>query len=400
MKRFLPFLSLLFLTSCLEDPPIIPAADYACTTSENFAHPQEDRFQAFLEEKNAEGLPGISMLLENDEGRWAGSAGQADIANNIDLEICHQHQIGSMTKTFTAVIIMQLVEEGLLALNDSIAPYLDREIVRRVANADRATVRDLLQHSSGIPEFLDIPFSLAAAEQPRRAFTARESMEFIYGVRALFPAGTKVSYSNSNFTLLGLIAEQITGERGDELFQERIFTPLGMVNTYFSQDGSAAMPTGIARAYEDRNDNGRFTDVTEVSAIRTSMAGGVVSTPEDLFRFAQGLFVEGRLVSQATLTAMSSISELPLDDPDIFEYGEEFRVRRIAGLGLGLFILDTDRGIAIGHGGGYAGRRSRMWYFPNSGETIVYLMNSSGGSVKEIGRQLQRNEMMDLLFGI
>ncbi len=400
MKRFLPFLSLLFLTSCLEDPPIIPAVDYACTTSENFAHPQEDRFQAFLEEKTAEGLPGISMLLENSDGRWAGSAGQADIANNIPLEVCHQHQLGSVTKTFTAVVIMQLVEEGLLALNDTIAPYLDREIVRRVANADRATVRDLLQHSSGIPEFLDIPFSMAAAEQPRRAFTARKTLEFIYDERAVFPAGSKVSYSNSNFTLLGLIAERITGERGEELFQERIFTPLGMVNTFFSQEVSAPMPTGIARAYLDQNGNGRFTDVTEVSAIRTSMAGGIVSTPEDLFRFARGLFVEGRLVSQATLTAMTSASELPFDDPDTFEYGEEFRVRRIAGLGLGLFVLDTDQGIAIGHGGGYAGRRARMWYFPNSGETIVYFMNSSGDSVREISRQLQRNEMIDLLFGV
>jgi len=166
---FLPFtITLLFiLTGCTEAPPVIPAADYNCTTESSNTHPDAERFQAFLEAEVADGFPGISMLIQTPEGYWSGAAGQADVANEIKMETCHQHLVGSITKVFTAVLIHQLFEEGLLRPNDSIAHYLDAGLVDKLSNAKTATVNDLLRHTSGIVEFLNIPFSLAATENPK-----------------------------------------------------------------------------------------------------------------------------------------------------------------------------------------------------------------------------------------
>lgn len=390
------FLLSIFLSSCFTDPPRIPADAYACSFTSPNTHPEGDRFQANLEAKVAEGLPGISMLIETPEGHWAGAAGLADIPNEVPMETCHQHLIGSITKVFTAVLIHQLAEEGELALSDSISQYLSREIRDRVPNANSSTIKDLLRHTSGIPEFLDIPFSLAAAEQPRKAFTAEEILEFVYPLSSVFPAGTKVAYSNTNYTLLGLIAEHITGQRGETLYQERIFSPLGMTNTFFDQDGG--IPTGISRAYLDRYDNNRIVDVTETNAIRSSMAGGIVSTPEDMLRFARALFNDGSLLSTASRRNLLTFPEVPFEEPGDFEFGEDDRVRRLLGFGSGLISLETTEGPAIGFNGGYQGRKARMWYWPAEEKLVIFFINGSGGEINESSRRLFRSEMVTWLF--
>jgi len=106
-----------------------------------------------------------------------------------------------------------------------------------------------------------------------------------------------------------MIAERITGLRGETLYRERIFEPLRMDNTFFDQDGG--IPVGISRAYYDRYGNGRFTDATETNAIRTSMAGGIVSTPEDLLLFARAVFSDGPILSMEARQALLVNTELP-----------------------------------------------------------------------------------------
>ncbi len=386
----------LIFSGCTEDPPAIPAADYACTTERANTHPDAERFQVFLEAEVADGLPGLSMLIETPEGYWSGAAGQADIPNDIKMEPCHQHLVGSITKVFTAVLIHQLFEEGRLQPTDSIARYLNADLVDKLNNAETATINDLLQHSSGIPEFLDIPFSLAAAEDPKRLFPDSSLVRYARFLDAEFPAGTKVAYSNTNYALLGMIAERITGLRGETLYQNRIFTPLGMNNTFFDQDGG--IPAGISRAYYDRYDNGQFTDVTETNGVRASMAGGIVSTPEDMLRFARAVFNDGPILNAASRQALLVNTELPFADPDGFVYGPNDRVMRNLGFGSGLITLETTEGTAIGFNGGYQGRRARMWYWPATDKLIVFFINASGGEANDASRRLFRNSMVEILF--
>jgi len=392
LTTFLLFL----LMACTEGPSFLPEEDYACTTQQASTHPDSNRFQSFLEAKLASGFPGISMLIETPEGTWLGAAGQADIYNDVAMRPCHQHLIGSVTKVFTAVLTHQLLASGDLALTDSISQYLDDEIVRKVDNADRATIRDLLSHTSGIPDFLDIPFSQAANERPGRVFTAKELLQQAYILGAEFPAGTKIAYSNSNYALLELILERVTGRRGEELLYDRIITPLGMSDTWFDQDGG--IPTGISRAYYDRYGTGLVTDVTETNAIRASMAGGIVSTPQDLGIFFRALVTNDGALGTNGLAAILFQPELPFFEPNDFDYGDNERVRRSLGFGSGLITLETTEGRAIGFNGGYQGRKARMWYWPEADRLIVYFINGSGGVINDESRRLFRSEMVELLF--
>ena len=394
--KHLPFLLLAFLTACIKGPSTFPAEDYACTFPRLSTHPDSARFQSFLEAKTAGGFPGISMLIETQEGEWQGAAGQADIYNDVDMRPCHQHLIGSITKVFTAVLVHQLLVSGELALTDSISRYLDEEIIRKVDNAADATVGDLLRHTSGIPDILDLPFSFAASERPRRFFTAGDLLKQIYPLGAVFPAGTRTAYSNSNYVLLELILERVTGERGETLLQDRIFTPLGLADTWFDQDGG--IPVGISRAYFDRYGTGRVTDVTETNAIRASMAGGIVSTPRDLAVFLKALIDDGDVLGTGGPEALLFQPNVPFFRPDDFIYNDGDRVERNLGFGSGLLTLETSDGRAIGFNGGYQGRKARMWYWPESERLIIYFINGSGGEIDAGSRRLFRREMVELLF--
>lgn len=392
---FLFFTLFLLLYSCTEGPYAIPAEDYACTSVQPNTHPDAEVFQQFIETKTAAGFPGISMLIETPAGRWSGAAGQADIYNDISMQPCHSHLIGSVTKVFTAVLVHQLVMAGDLSLADSISRYLEPEIMHELANAATSTVGDLLRHTSGIPEFLDLSFSFAAAERPGKVFTAEELIAEAYDLDAVFPVGTQTDYSNTNYALLELILETVTNTSGEALYQNHIFTPLGLTETYFSQAG--VIPTGISRAYLDRYDQGTLIDVTETAAIRGSMAGGIVSTTNDLATFFQAL-LNGNFLGPDGLALLLFQPDLPFAKPDPYSDDADSRVTRSQGFGSGLLTLETTEGLVIGFNGGYQGRKARIWYWPESEKLIIYFINGSGGAIDDESRRLFRQEMVALLF--
>jgi D-alanyl-D-alanine carboxypeptidase len=395
MKKYAYILLFAVLLGCTEETPVFSETKYVCTSSITNTHPESDRFQTFLAEKVSQGLPGISMLIETPEGIWTGGAGVADIPNDIAMQGCNLHKVGSITKTFTGTLILKLYEQGQLDLDDPISDYLSSDIVNRLPNGNQVTIRNLLNHASGIPDHLDLAYSLDYFDNPTRVFTALEDISYIYDQSADFPAGTIVEYSNVNYTLLGLIAEHITDKTGTELYQEMIFDPLGMNTSYFNQNGEN--PPSLVRGYFDESGTGSFIDITPLKYVAHSMAGGASSTVEDLHTFLQASFTPNVLFSEETINEMLTLSNIPFGEED-FDFGEENNVNKVNGIALCWFQLDTDYGIAYGHNGGFNGRRARMWHFPDSQKTIIFMYNASGESIDSIEDELFRNEMVELLF--
>ncbi|TMM57913.1 beta-lactamase family protein [Maribacter algarum] len=394
-KLYMAALALL-ISGCVKDDPVFPKSAFDCAIGVQNTHPDSLRFTNFLEEKVQEGLPGISMLIETPDGIWSGAAGLADIPNNITLNSCNKHKLGSSTKVFTATLIFQLYEEGRLRFDDAITKFLPDSLINKIANYKEVTVKNLLTHTSGIPDYLDIAYSLKYYDDPTRVWTDKQELELVYKEPAVFAPGTKVDYSNSNFLLLGMIAKQLTGQTGTALYTSKIFDPLGMSNSFFNEDGT--IPDDLTRGYFDENGKGNFIDITQRSFAAHSMAGGAVSTVAELHRFVKTFWNGNSLVSEETKNEITTLDEIPFLHPDKFNYGEENKVNKIQGIGLCWFQMDTDYGIAYGHDGGYDGRRSVMRYFPDSQSYIVYFVNGSGESIRPILRELRRNEMIELLF--
>ena len=397
MKKYIYTSLFAVFIGCTEEDPVFDKAKYTCTSNITNTHPEASRFQTFIEEKVAQGLPGISMLIETPEGIWTGGAGVADIPNNIAMQACSLHKIGSITKPFTATLILKLYEQGELDLDDPISMYLDSAIVSKVANAETATIRQLLNHSSGITDYLSqLDYTLLDYyDNPTRVWSAMEELEYIFDESADFPLGEKVEYSNSNYLLLGMIAENIAEVSGEQLYQNLIYNPLGLNNTVLFQNGD--QPSNLVRGYFDESGNGSLIDITNLRRFGNSMVGGISSTVEDLYTFLQASFTPNALFSQETIDEMLTLSNIPFGEED-FDFGEENKVNKVNGIALCWFQLDTDYGIAYGHNGGFNGRRARMWYFPDSQKTIIFMYNASGESIDSVEDELFRNEMMELLF--
>lgn len=305
--------------------------------------------------------PGVVLLVETpDDGVIVVSQGMADIEKAVPIQRSDRFRIGSITKTFVATILLQLQEEGELSLDDPAADYLPDEVVESLTNADAATVRQLLNHTSGIPDYSIVDeFWEVVATDPTHQWTAAEAITYAYGWDASFKAGTDFEYCNSNYLLLELIINDITGESLAQQLRRRIFDPLGMSNTYL--EISETLPGGITQAYgsEDEDGNSTIENVTEVNEGYGLGDGGIISTVDDLTIFVHAL-LDGDLLKDDSLAEMLDGTVLG----DDYAYG------------LGIYSTETPFGGFWGHSGATAGFLGEMWYDPEADITVIALSNS------------------------
>ncbi len=386
--------ALVIMVACDTDPKVETDV-YACNNLLLNTHPQTTDFDNFLTEQVADGLPGLAMLIHTPEGFYTGAAGVADIPNGVSLEPCHLHRVGSISKQFTATVILSLWQDGLFDLDDHIWSEESGDILRNIANAQELTWRHLLNHSSGIPDVYEIDFWWDYYDDPKRVKSATQELDMIRSQEAEFPAGSVQDYSNSNYILLQVLAERITSQSFDELLRERIFMPLGLTETYFSSRGDR--PANAVRGYSDEYGNGYLRDVTEHSFGTANGTGGVYSTLWDIFKFQQSFFDGSETWEQELIDAMIAPSTIDFLNPEDWEYDGESRISRIANIGLGWFELETEIGPAFGHNGGLMGRKARAWYFPERRSHIIYFINGDGGKIDDLSRPLFRIHMIDLL---
>lgn len=333
--------------------------------------------QEYIEQVAPACVPGVSIAVARaDQVVWEGSAGWVDIEQETRLHNGVAFGIGSITKVFVAVLVMQLAEEGLLSLDDRLGNWLAQEEFENVANFSTATVRQLLSHHSGIPSWEDdsdwIRHARGALSVPHKQWTTSEPLNFIRHKKALCEAGREFNYSNTNFTLLGLLIEQVTGQRLGAQLEQRILSPLGLSSTYL-ESFATAKDVAVSNRYHWANDLFKNTAgisehfhaagqaLVNVSNTNLSVewaAGGIVSTSRDLAHFFLALRNRALLNSQ-------SMSQMQAWAP----------TRDDGEVGLSLFRINTSVGPAIGHGGNVLGFSASAWWFEGIDCVVAVLTN-------------------------
>lgn len=328
-------------------------------------HPAGAELQALLDRYVADGLPGAVLLVRTPEGMWNGAAGYAEIESASPMQPSHRHHAASVTKLYLAVATLSLAEDGGIDLDAEIRDYLPEEIWRRVPNGDRATVRQLLGHTSGIPNFGDsMAYDLDTLNDPMGWFPPERLLSYVEGQSPLFAPGEGYFYSNTNYLLLGMVVDRAAARDHAAVIRERVLEPLGLSATYYKEQPGYPTPPGLVASYEDLAGDGRLMNVTDLVIHNAEMFSGhvgLIATSADYAEFLDGLFA-GRVIGDAALVALQERT-------------------RCDCYGLGLSFVDTPYGPALGHSGGDLGVTTRVRWFPEVDATVVLLINGGDGGI-------------------
>ncbi|NLD95426.1 MAG: beta-lactamase family protein [Fibrobacter sp.] len=301
-----------------------------------------DNYFNTLEENNK--FMGSIAVSKNGVIIYTKSIGLADIENNIKAIENSKYRIGSISKSFTAVLVLKAVEEKKLDLDQAIVKWFPT-----IKNAKKITIKHLLSHRSGIHNFTNNKDYLTWNTQPK---TEKEMVDIIAKGGSDFKPDSKAEYSNSNFVLLTYILDKTFSKSYSDLLQEYIVKPLGLTNTYiFGKINSA---NNECKSY-------KFTDSWKVESETDFTiplgAGGIISTPVDLTKFADALF-EGKLLKSESLELMKTFKD---------------------GYGMGLFPIPFYTSKGYGHNGGIDGFSSVYVHFED--EKISYALTSNGTNI-------------------
>lgn len=311
-------------------------------------------------------LPGtITYYREPDHTAWSGSAGMGDMKAAARMRVADGVRGGSIVKTFLATVTLQHVEEGTLSLDQTLPELLPRSVTERVKNADRITLRMLLGHTSGIPEWDTPDIDVQVVRDPTHVYSDDEVLDLVAKQPAWFDPGTSWRYSNSDYTLVGMLLDRLGEGTWREQVHERVIAPLGLRHTHLPEPGDLSIPGDYAHGYQDIGD-GAVVDLTRVDSSMAGAAGGhaLLTTVADLGRFLDAL-LDGKLFTQReTLQAMTTM----IDAPD--ESGFPHRY----GLGLESFELNGTK--VIGHAGGAPGYTVMMYRIPERDATLVTAVNT------------------------
>lgn len=377
-----------------QEPELGPTV--ACDFLESDVHPKGERYQEILNTYVKRGYPGVSLLVRDSSGTWYGSAGMADIKQGINALPCHTFKTGSITKNMVGALTFALIDEGKFSLDDLASEYIDQGIVDRIENLDKVTIRQLMNHTTGIYDVItDSDFYLEVINNPNKEWQASDLLRHIYKKEAYFKPGEYSQYSNSNTLLLSLVIEGATGASHRRLLDDKIIKKLGLSGTYYFPYHK--LPNATAQGYFDLYNDGTITNVSNLITGDGNGYNGVYSTVFDLQTFIEALFREKTLLSDASLSAMQVFeppkSVVDGSDPDA---GHLY--------GLGIFKEFTKRQNAdewaVGHTGGDLGNAAEMYYFPNQDATFCLLINYGTNGSSSLGDFYQdfRNELVDLLM--
>ncbi len=374
---------------CKEDQ-IKPTTNCNIPTWDNSSeHLDGPDFQKVIDEYTAKGLPGISILIRNENGVWAGSSGMADIDEKVEMLPCHVSKIASVTKSYIGVLAMVLAEEEMLNLDDPLTKWLDSKYTSNVKNADQATFRQLLNHSTGIADVIDDNnFYLAVLNDPSRFWEPEDLLKFVYGDAASFEVGTSTEYSNTNLLLTIMVIESATGIPHEELLREKVLKPLNADNTYYHWHDD--LPDFVAQGYFDLYNNGTILNISNYNTGSGNGYGGIYATVYEMQNFIESLLRDKTLISQASLDEM-------LDFRPLVE-GKD----RTLSLGIMKDFLDRPEDeFGIGHRGRDLGYTADCFYFPNQDATLVYMINYGTDAKSELREVFYefREEIVDELMG-
>lgn len=328
-------------------------------------HPSGATFQELLDRHVREGLPGVVLYVRTPAGVWNGAAGYARIEGGDPMLPTHLHHAASVTKMYTATAVMLLAEDGLVNLDRGIMQYLPEWAYADVPNGTTATVRQVLGHTSGIPDFSDsFAYELGTLNDPFGDYSPKRLLQYVAGESALFAPGGGYFYSNTDYVLLALLIEQVTGEDHADVISQRILQPLGLTRTFYKGEPGFPTPVGLVNSYQDLLGDGRIANVSDLAAHAAETGfgqAGLIASASDFATFLEAL-LGGSILGPESLSDMQEHT-------------------RCQCYGLGLSFIDTPYGVGIGHDGADVGTRTQVRYFPASDATLVLLANGGDGGV-------------------
>jgi CubicO group peptidase (beta-lactamase class C family) len=324
----------------------------------------ESVIQSFLESQAAtEGFSGAVLIARDGLPVLQEAYGLADRSPEIPNQADTKFNLGSMDKMFTAVAIMQLVEQGKLSLDEEVGEYLPDYPNPEVA--DSVTLHQLLMHTSGLGNYFDSPLYLDRHDQIR---SLADYLSLFADEPLQFQPGAQFAYSNSGYIVLGLIIEAVSGQSYYDYVQAHIFEPSGMHDTacYELDAGTPNLAIGYTTFNWHGDDTGQVTDNASMLPMRGGSAGGGYSTVPDLLAFSKALFNDHLLSLESTELLMKG--KIQLQDNVQYAYG--------------FFDMIVQGHRRVGHGGGFPGICSILSIYPELGYTVVILSNRDGECVE------------------
>jgi D-alanyl-D-alanine carboxypeptidase len=330
-------------------------------------------YQSLLQWTHDAGMPGAILLVKTPATNFVGSIGMADVKRKIPMGTNHSFQIGSVTKLFTGLVIAELHREGRLDADLVITNYLPPALTRRIKNSDRITVRQLTRHTSGIYNYSDsVGFMLQRGIFNRRGkWPAERELKFALEKPPRFEPGKGWAYSNSNFILLGMIIDQVTGEHHSAAIRKRLIDPLRLTNTSYLlfETPRAEMAHGYEKHF------GFWEDATDWTPVVGGNAG-LASTVTDLATFVRAVCGANSLLNPETRKLLkSNFRKGNADQPWWPVSGYDFGINHARAGDESATLADAP--VFFGHAGQTSGYACFAWHEPKRDITIVFFGSSS-----------------------
>ena len=326
----------------------------------------------------AQEIPGASFsIVFSDRHHLSLASGYADKEAKVPMKPADRLLSGSIGKTYVAALVFQLIEEDKLKLDDSVKDFFaDTDWFDRIPNANELTVRMLLSHTSGIPRYVfkrEVWQTLH--DEQDKVWSGKDRLAYVFDDKPLHPAGAGWGYSDTNYIILGMIIEKITGKPYYDLLQEKLLDPLKLTATSPSdhRDIAGLVPGYTTEAFQKAFQMPAKMVQDGKYAFNPQMewtGGGLVSTPYELAKWAR-IFYGGDFVSESSTQLISTPGPHPAKLPDKAQYG------------MGAIIWNQDNPLKIGHSGFMPGYISVMQYVPEYDLALAIQINTDASPEKE-----------------
>jgi D-alanyl-D-alanine carboxypeptidase len=345
------------------------------TSSDTSAkHPKNAELTQLITDLTNTGVPGVSVMLEDENGLWFKSSGYADLKEKTPMAPCHLAKVASVSKQYTATLIYQLVGEGKMSLDDLASKYIDEKHVSKIANLEKATVRDLLRHSTGIYDVVfDSDFILYTFNNLDKEKTYEKLLSFAYNKPAAFEYNTKREYNQTlNHVILAMIVEKVTGQSHGDVMKNRIFSPLILQHTYLRSFMDIPW-NQVAKGYYDVKKNGVLQDLTPLYTGDGKGFTGIYTSVNDMRIYTQALFKQQKLMNA---TMYQSMIEIPTLDSTMGIAGG-CRAMKVT--------VNGKEELWYGHPGGEVNYAAGAFYSPTKKATLTFIVNY-GIAFDELGK--------------
>ncbi|MES5927323.1 serine hydrolase [Bacillus cereus group sp. MG9] len=375
-------LAVLLASTTLFTPGFTVKAESAQNiSSSSEAHDQKNRngWKQVMQETVQLGTPGILAKTSNNGKTSSYTAGVADLSTKKSIKSEYRFRIGSVTKTFTATTVLQLVGENRIQLDDPIEKWLPGLIQGNGYDGNQITIRQLLNHTSGIAEYLKSKD--ADIMNSKKTYTAEEIVKIGLSLPPDFSPGKGWLYSNTGYVILGMLIEKITGNSYAEEIEKRIIEPLDLSNTFLPGNSPVIPGKNHARGYMKIDETSELKDMTYYNPSLANSAGDMISNADDLNKFFSFL-LGGKLLKERELKEM--LTTVPIEGKGVGD-----------GYGLGIYETKLPNGVSVwGHGGAIPGFTTFVGGVMGGKHTLAVNINSLGA----MDVFTQFNKMMQIEF--